>query len=190
MSFTNKVIAITGAASGIGLATAHHLLSLGASISIADSDRGTLRQAILDLEAQHPGTSVRVYPFILDVRDSASVSAWISAVIVRFGRLDGAANVAGVLANPVAGIPTRDISDAEWDRVMGVNLTGMKNCLKAELRVMNRGGSVVNMASVAGFRGMVNGVIYAVTKAGIISLTRCAAKEEGQRGIRVNCIAP
>jgi len=93
MPFKNKVVAITGAASGIGLALSHHLLSLGAKISIADSNRNALHQAVLELEAKHTGTSARVFPFQLDVRKPASVDEWMDKTISKFGRVDGAATL-------------------------------------------------------------------------------------------------
>lgn len=189
MAFKNRVVAITGAASGIGLVLAHYLLSHGAKISLADSNRAALHHAVLDLEAKHPGTASRVQPFELDIRKPASLEAWMQAIITKFGRLDGAANLAGITGTPPAH-PVRECDGDDWDLILAVNLTGTKNCVKAQLAVMKEGASIVNTASVSALKAVPNAAAYAVSKAGVISLTKTVAAEEGKRGIRVNCIAP
>lgn len=190
-SFEDKVIAITGAASGIGLATAIHFLTNGALISIADANQSGLHQALFDLEKACPGSSEHILPTVLDVRNTAAVTAWMTHTIEKFGRLDGAANLAGVIGtSTLNGRTIKNIDDQDWDFVLGVNLTGVKNCVRSELQVMRDGGSIVNAASSVGLVGFPKSAAYAVSKAGVISLTKTAAKEEGARGIRVNAIAP
>lgn len=132
-------------------------------------------------------------PTVLDVRNSAAVDAWVIHTIERFGKLDGAANLAGITGSGLlCGRPTRELDDQDWDLVLGINLTGVKNCVRGELKAMREaeGGSIVNAASVAGLKGDVGASCYAVSKAGVIALTKCAAKEEAPRGIRVNAVAP
>ena len=82
------------------------------------------------------------------------------------------------------------MNDDQWDLILAVNLTGTKNCVRAELQVMKEGASVVNATSIAAFRATTNGSAYGVSKAGIIALTKSVAREEGKRGIRINAIAP
>lgn len=188
--FFGKVIAITGGASGIGLALAELLISKGCIVSIADADRSALHHAVLDIEKAFPGTSDKVLPVELDVRKPGAVDIWLKDTVDRFGRLDGAANLAGVTPKPANGHPIRELDDKDWDTLIAVNLTGLKNCVKSELGLMQSGASIVNASSVAGLRGQHNYTAYSVTKAGVIALTKCAAKEEGPRGIRINAIAP
>lgn len=182
--------AITGSASGIGFALALHLISLGARISIADNNKAALHHAVLEIDKHYPLTSDKVFPTVLDVRKPRDVEAWLARTIERFGRLDGAANLAGVVGNPPAATTVSEIDDEQWDFILGVNLTGVKNCMRAELKVMQSGASIVNAASVAAITASPQWGPYAVSKAGVVSLTRIAANEEGKRGIRVNAIAP
>ena len=183
----NKVIAITGGASGIGLATAHLLASRGAKLSLADVQEAALSEAALAIKSEH---NVEVLTFVLDVRKASQVNDWISATVSKFGKLDGAANLAGVIPKSigVGGIAEQD--QAEWDFVIGVNLTGVMHCLRAQMKVISDGGSIVNAASIAGVQGRPNNGAYAASKHGVVGLTRSAAKEIGGKGVRVNSIAP
>ena len=120
-SFKDKVIAITGGASGIGLETAKLLSSRGAKVSIADVQDGALDTAATALKS----AGGEVFTFKLDVRNSSQVDAWIDRTVSHFGRLDGAVNAAGVTGKGI-GIKTADeLEDADWDFVLGVNLTGL-----------------------------------------------------------------
>lgn len=186
--FANKVIAITGAASGIGLATAHLLASRGAKLSLADLQDAALTKVKADIQAQNPGTEILT--FALDVRKYDQVEAWTRETVAKLGRLDGAANLAGVIPKSIglSGIAEQDLSD--WDFVMAVNLTGVMHCLKAQLGVVADGGSVVNASSIAGLTGRENNGSYAASKHGVLGLTRSAAKEVGVKGVRVNSICP
>lgn len=189
--FSEKVIAITGAASGIGLATAMLLASRGATLSIADVQAEPLRAAERAIAAQSPGCALLAT--ILDVRDAGAVEAWIEATVSRFGRLDGAANVAGVVPRSIGGDDSSLIEKYdmdEYDTVMGVNARGLMLCLKYQLAAVGKGASIVNAASIAGLIGRAKNASYAASKHAVVGLTRSAAKEVGPRGVRVNCICP
>ncbi|PNS16179.1 Levodione reductase [Sphaceloma murrayae] len=178
--YQGKVVAITGAASGMGLATAQLLASRGAVISLADINKDALQAAVdtLHNNDKHLHT-------VVDVRDAASVDGWIRETVTRLGRLDGAVNMAGILTKPV---PLTETSDEAWDSVFAVNAKGVFNCVRAQLRAMGKGGSIVNAASVFGQYGAPNNVAYNASKGAVIQLTRTAAKEN--QHIRVNAVAP
>jgi NAD(P)-dependent dehydrogenase (short-subunit alcohol dehydrogenase family) len=151
-SLSGRVVAITGAASGIGLATAHLLASHGCLLSLADLNSSALSQTETDMKQACPNARILTYP--LDVRKESEVSAWVSKTIEVFGRLDGAANLAGVIGQNIGvkGVEEQDVD--EWDFILDVNLKGVMVCLKHELKVMKEGGSVVNASSIAGLVGM------------------------------------
>jgi NAD(P)-dependent dehydrogenase (short-subunit alcohol dehydrogenase family) len=131
-----------------------------------------------------------VYVHAVDVQEYGQVEAWIAGTLATFGRLDGAANVAGVLPRSIgrATVATQDLD--EWAFVLGVNLTGVLHCLRAQLPHLAPGGALVNMASIAALQGRDKNASYAASKHGVLGLTRSAAKEVGDRGIRVNAICP
>jgi NAD(P)-dependent dehydrogenase (short-subunit alcohol dehydrogenase family) len=188
--FAGRVIAITGAGSGIALATAHLLASRGARLSLADLQKEALDKAKADIEAKY-GTEVLVFP--LDVRNFDQVEAWIKDTVKHFGKLDGAANIAGVIPRSSmgsgSGLAEQDLE--EWAFVMGVNCTGVMHCLRAQLKVMADNGSVVNASSLAGKIGHETVGAYSASKHAVLGLTRTAAKEVGPgRAIRVNAICP
>lgn len=207
-SLDGKVFAITGGASGIGLATAKLLWSRGATVCIADVDPEAMKSA----EAHFSGLGGVKYDITrVDVSKRAEVDAWIDGIVERHGRLDGAANVAGVIGRAHGTTPTTDLSDEEWDRIIAVNLTGTMYCLRAELRKIVDGGSIVNTSSIHGLKGKsetdpvgpwcragrmltVTGfachAAYDASKHGVIGLTRAAAQENGHREVRVNAVAP
>ncbi|CAK7200155.1 hypothetical protein SEUCBS139899_002845 [Sporothrix eucalyptigena] len=173
-----KVIALTGAASGIGLATAKLLAARGAILSVADVSEERLHAA---MELLPKGTVAAT----VDVRDSKQVADWIDRTVHIHGRLDGAVNMAGVVT---MGTMLRDDTDDAWDFIMGVNAKGTFNCLRAQLQHMSKGGSIVNAASVAGQMGVAALGIYSASKHAVIGLTKSAAREHPD--IRVNAVAP
>ncbi|KAH7349955.1 short chain dehydrogenase/ reductase [Plectosphaerella cucumerina] len=188
MSLTGKIYAITGGASGIGLATAKLLSSRGATVCIADVDAAALEEAstsFTTLPSKPVFTSTKV-----DVSNKDQVDAWITGIKAQFGRLDGAANIAGTIGRDHGTKPLAEQSDDEWSKIMGVNLTGMMHCLRAELGVIEDKGSIVNMASIHGTVGLANHAAYAASKHGVLALTKAAAKENGAREVRVNAVAP
>ncbi|KIW91696.1 uncharacterized protein Z519_07664 [Cladophialophora bantiana CBS 173.52] len=185
-SFENKVIAVTGGASGIGRAVARECARRGASLALADLQEKALQQVAEELKSQ--GTKVTTT--VVDVANSNSVDAWIKATVDHYGKLDGAANMAGIGGDDKIFRNITETENASWDKIIGINLAGVFYCMRAELRVMKEGAAIVNAASIAGLAGRAGVSIYSVSKHGVIGLTRSAAKEMGGRGIRVNAVAP
>lgn len=159
-SVSGKVIAITGAASGMGLQTAKHLASQGARVSIADIQQESLEKVASDIE-QAGG---KVLHKIVDVTDRAQVNDWIKATMDTFGRIDGCANLAGVADKGHGVITLEKIEDDDFDFVMGVNVKGLLNCMRAQIPHMNDGGSIVNASSILGLQGIQTCGSYAASK--------------------------
>ena len=165
----------------MGLATAELLASRGALLYLADLNAEAVQNAARSLsrsEGQHLAT-------VIDVRSSSEVNAWIMATVAKFGKLDGAVNMAGII-KPARNIT--EVSDEDWDMTFDVNTKGVFNCIRAELRAMNSGASIVSAASAFGHFGSVGNSAYCASKAAVIGLTRTAAKEN--QTIRVNAVSP
>ena len=184
-----KVFAISGGASGIGLATAEILHRRGASVAIGDIDPEALENAKLTNKTFQTDPT-RVLCTSLDVSKRPSVEDWISSIVTKFGKLDGAANSAGVIGKHHGTRKLEDLEDDQWDLILGVNLTGMMYCMRAQLKAIKGPGSVVCVSSVQGTIGFAKHAAYAASKHGILGLVRSAAKEVGERGIRVNAVNP
>ncbi|KAF9886481.1 hypothetical protein FE257_011388 [Aspergillus nanangensis] len=188
-SFARKVVAITGAASGIGLETAKLIASRGGILSLCDYHVENLHKAE---KACRDAGAPDVLTSVTNVRSSAAVNKWISATVDKYGQLDAAANIAGVLHAP--GEPgmsdIQNTSDEAWEFLLSVNTTGVFNCLRAQLRNMNNGGSIVNCASYAGLMGLPGCAPYVASKHAVVGLTRAAARENGAYNIRINAVAP
>ncbi|EXJ67386.1 uncharacterized protein A1O5_09399 [Cladophialophora psammophila CBS 110553] len=185
--FKGKVITVTGAASGIGLATARYLAHRGASLSLADV-QGKLLDEAADTIRKESGA--KILATVVDVSKDTDVDQWISSTISTFGALDGAANLAGVYVEGSDRPGIANLDNSTWDFVLTINLTGMMYCLRAQLKVISNGGSIVNASSVAGLLGSAQFPAYSASKHGVIGLSKCAAREAGGREVRVNAIVP
>jgi len=182
----DKVIVITGGASGMGYETAKLLASKGARVSLADVQADKLEEVEKDIEK----SGGKVMVTVVDVRKRDQVEDWIKKTVEEFGKLDGAANLAGVIGKHINITPIEDVDDDDWDFVMGVNAKGILNCMRAQIPHFNSGGSIVNASSVAGIMGMKRNASYVASKHAVVGLTRTAAKELGPKNIRCNCFCP
>jgi len=182
----DKAALITGAAMGMGAATAKLFSAAGARVAVADVDEEAGLKTVAEIEAGG-GTAFYIK---VDVSRSEQVGAMVDAVVSEYGRLDVAVNNAAITpdVDPLIGL-----DEDYWDRLMSINLKGVALSLKYELRHLVRqdqGGSIINVSSVRGFRPQVNAAAYVAAKHGVVGLTKVAAMENGSRNIRVNCVAP
>jgi len=181
-----KVALVTGGASGIGRATALTFAREGAKLIIADMNEDGGRQTV-HIITENGGEAIFVQT---DVTQATAVEALISKAVETYGRLDCAHNNAGVTQRAYPS--TAEYPEDDWHRVLAVNLTGVWLCMKYEIPQMLRhgGGAIVNTASVAGLVGLAGRSAYVASKHGVVGITRTAALEYAQQGIRVNCVCP
>ena len=183
--FTGQVALVTGASSGMGLATAQAFAEAGAAVVLADINEGALRAATDDLTAAgHQALGVTC-----DVSSEDQVAAMVDSAVATFGRLDMAFNNAGIQ------VPSSDAADEpaeQFERVNAINLRGVWACMKHELRHMRTQGSgaIVNCSSLGGLVGLPGRAACHASTHGVLGLTRSAALEYAPRGIHINAVCP
>jgi len=185
MNLREKVALVTGGAQGIGEAIARELAAKGADLALADVNLEKVEATAKALTEQ---TGRQVLPLQMDVAKFTEVEEGIKKIIDKYGHLDILVNNAGVTRD---GLIMR-MNEADWDLVLAINLKGTFNCIKAASRPMmkQRFGRIINIASVVGLMGNAGQANYSASKAGVIGLTKTAAKELATRHITVNAIAP
>ena len=184
-SIADKVALVTGAASGIGRATAHLFADEGARVAVVDRDAEGVARVADEIEAA--GGSAAAWN--LDVQDATRIQEVVAEVVARFGGLDILVNNAGVsLLQPAAG----DEYEAAWETTLAVNLTAHQRMIRAALPQLTRegGGRIVNIASTEGLGATAFASPYTASKHGVIGLTRALAVELGSQGVTVNCVCP
>lgn len=181
-----KVAIVTGAAMGMGEATAKLFAEAKAKVVIADFNEEKGKQVAEEIKAAGGEASfVKV-----DVSNSEQVQAMVQFAVDTYGKLDVAVNNAALTPDDK---PADEFDEAYWDRLMAVDLKGAALCQKYELQQMKKqgnGGSIINISSVSGFRPQPNNIAYVAAKHGVIGMTKVAALENGQYNIRVNSVAP
>lgn len=190
MRLHNKVCLITGGAAGIGRATAEKFAQEGAIVAICDVNEDRGRELITTLGSQHLFHKV-------NVADQAEVRAWVEDVLAQKGRIDVLVNNAGILRDGQLvkmkdGAVAKQMSEADFDLVISVNLKGVFNCTQAVVpHMINQGGGVIlNASSIVGLDGNFGQTNYVATKSAVVGMTKVWARELGRYNIRVNAIAP
>jgi NAD(P)-dependent dehydrogenase (short-subunit alcohol dehydrogenase family) len=181
--FDDKAVLVTGAASGIGRATAERLAAEGASLLCVDVQARGLDEVVSTIHAK----GGRACAHTCDLADTAAPAAAVAAALSELGKLDVLCNIAGIVRMD----KTHELELADWNRVIAINLTATFLMCKAAIpHLLERRGNIVNTASTAGIQGMPWGAAYGSSKAGVIGLTRALAVEYGKLGLRVNAICP
>ncbi|WYZ45335.1 hypothetical protein EsH8_VIII_000651 [Colletotrichum jinshuiense] len=186
--FQDKVIAITGASRGTGLALTRYLLVRGATVSMCATSADNLAAALAGIEKDIPEAKSRVMSTVVDISKPDTVKAWVDETVAKFGKLDGAANVAALEQRQI--FPITDLDQTYFSRLLEVNVTGTFNCLKEEMRNIKDGGSIVNVGSITSNYASAGVAAYVSCKHALLGLTKVAAFEGAPRRIRVNALCP
>ncbi len=184
MLLENKVALITGSGRGIGREIALKMASEGASIVIADIDEKTMAEALAEVQAK----GVKAMSVKMDISDNAGVKEAVDKILAEFGRIDILVNNAAIFRQA----PFLEMTLQQWQQTCDINLTGLYNVTSAvaPCMVANGKGAIISIASVDAFQGCLNYSHYAMTKAGVVGLSRTLAQELGPHNVRVNAIAP
>lgn len=187
MRFKDKVVIITGAGQGIGRAYANAFAREGAKVVIAEVNEANARAVAKEITDK----GFKAIAIATDVSDANSVDKMAKTTVEKYGRIDVLVNNAGIL-NALKLKPFWEISREEWDKVIGVNLTGMFLCCKAVAPTMKsqKGGKIINISSGVFMVGRQNYLHYVASKAGVVGLTRAMARELGDWNINVNAVTP
>ena len=181
--FTDKVVLVTGAGSGIGRASAERIALEGGSVFCVDLNTEALGEAVSTIQAA--GGEATAHP--CNVGDETAVGACVAACVERYGSLYALVNMAGILRFD----DTQQLQTADWQKVIDINLTGTLFLCRAVLpHLLETGGSIVNAASTAALSGLPCGVAYSASKGGVLAMTRSIAVEYAKRGVRANCVCP
>lgn len=181
--FNNKVVLVTGAASGIGRASAERLANEGATLFCADLDKAML-QELVDQINSNGGTASA---YVFDISSEKEVDDCVKACIERYGKLDVAVNMAGILRFD----NTHELDFSAWQKVININLSGTFLLCKAVLpHLINSKGNIVNAASTSAISGLPCAAAYSASKGGVLAMTRTIAVEYAKRGVRANCVCP
>ncbi|KAL2830402.1 hypothetical protein BJY01DRAFT_254654 [Aspergillus pseudoustus] len=188
-SFATKVFCVTGAGSGIGLATTKALLSLGASVGITDLKEQSLNDFYSSINGKDQS---RIYRKPLDVADREQVRLFLRETKAHFGHVNGIVNSAGTPGHLVGTHGIWQVPTQEFDLIMDANVRGTFNFLAEGLEpgFLGEEASVVNVGSAASQRGMKNGALYSASKHAVVGLTKSVAYEVGARGVRINAVLP
>jgi len=181
--FTDKVVLVTGAGSGIGQASAIRIAAEGGSVFCVDVNAGAIETTLASIrEAGGEATGRQC-----DIGDEVAVRACVAACIERYGSLYALVNMAGILRFD----DTEQLQLADWQKVLDINLTGtMLLCREVLPHLVHSKGSIVNAASTAALAGLPCGVAYSASKGGVLAMTRSIAIEYAKRGVRANCVCP
>jgi NAD(P)-dependent dehydrogenase (short-subunit alcohol dehydrogenase family) len=185
MQVQRKVAMVTGAASGIGAATARAFAKASYDLLLTDLRAEQLAAVVADIESLGAG----VLTITADIAARDTAVRCVEGAVHRFGRLDAAVNCAGI-SGPL--VRAAEVAEEAWERTIAINLTAVWRCMQQQIRRMltQRVGAIVNIASTAGLRGYENSSTYAATKHAVLGLTKSAARDYAADGIRINAICP